>query len=207
MNRMNINRIVQIIQKGTSKKYTKLRIVQKFSLAIYLTILIPVLIIIPLYRGALSSGQSVITIEKELDIVDNYLSIQKMRYDDKFTYQKDCDPAVMNALVPKLCLQPLVENSIYHGLHQISSGGIIRVTTKKNGNNLLLSVWDNGCGFLIDIGDALSMKHGYRHNSYGLDNINERLKLFSDESRMTIKSQSGDCTVQMSIPLKIDSND
>ena len=96
------------------------------------------------YRTSLSNGRDIITIREELDTVENYIYIQKIRYKDLFDAEYDIDEEVLEVKVPKLILQPLVENSIYHGIRPLGNKGCIKISIKKKENRIQLSVEDNG---------------------------------------------------------------
>jgi sensor histidine kinase YesM len=87
-----------------------------------------------------------ITVAQELDHLLSYLEIQKYRFDDLFQFDIDVPPAIMNCLMPKLTLQPLVENCIQHGFEGIGYMGHIRVTAREEGERIAFCVEDNGIG-------------------------------------------------------------
>ena len=87
-----------------------------------------------------------ITVAQELDHLLSYLEIQKYRFDDLFQFEIDVPPELMNRLMPKLTLQPLVENCIQHGFEGIGYMGLIRVTAREEGERIAFYVEDNGIG-------------------------------------------------------------
>lgn len=142
------------------------------------------------YRTSLSDGKTLIPIEQELTNIENYIQIQKFRYGDKIEYYIDVSAEIRNEWIAKLTLQPLVENSIYHGIKEKRGKGRIEIRGWKEADSVYLSVSDNGVGIpaeklehLLDDG-----KDGKRY-SYGLYNIQQRLQLyFGKEYGITIKS-------------------
>ncbi len=157
------------------------------------------------FRISLNGGKEFITIEDEIEHVRNYLEIQKIRYQDKISYKVSVDSLVNKALVPKLIIQPLVENSIYHGLKPKKDGGNIYINVYLKEENVFIEVIDNGIGIstskLEFIRKNLSLSIESDH--YGLYNINERLKLtFGEKYKMEIESgASSQTTVLLKIPM------
>ena len=146
------------------------------------------------YRLGISGGDNIIPIQKELEHVDNYLQIQKMRYYDQFDYVIDCDPVICHYEIPKLVLQPLVENAIYHGIKQSKRKGFISVTGILDGEDILLEVHDDGAGIteerLKEIRAYLSQEDKGEMNSIGLKNVDYRIKkTFGEQYGITIRSE------------------
>ena len=138
------------------------------------------------FRISLSRGREFITLRDELEHVTSYLKIQKIRYKDKINYELHVPEDVMELYVAKLVLQPLVENSIYHGIKLKDGVGTIRIEvsrTEGSGGSpaLELVVWDNGEGIdpdtLETINQGLAAGEIDRDSGYGIYNVNERLKL------------------------------
>ncbi|WP_260511040.1 cache domain-containing sensor histidine kinase [Paenibacillus cucumis (ex Kampfer et al. 2016)] len=98
------------------------------------------------YRLSVSKGNEVITLREEVEIVRHYLSIQQVRYPGVFEVQYDIDPDCEQVIIPKLVLQPLVENSLYHGIRAKSSSGIIRIQAQQSGDSVTLTLTDDGVG-------------------------------------------------------------
>ena len=138
------------------------------------------------YRGVLSDGRSIIRLDEEINIIENYLQIQSQRYEGGFDYSIDVAPELMNSAVVKLTLQPLVENSIYHGIRKVHRRGRIDITGKITENGMLLSVRDNGKGMTEktevfeetgERGDLILHRKGF-----GMQNVNQRIKLYFGDS-------------------------
>ena len=98
------------------------------------------------YRLSVSKGNEIITLREEIEIVQHYLSIQQVRYPGVFEVQYDIDPSCEQLMIPKLVLQPLVENSLYHGIRAKGSPGIIRIQAQQSGDSVTLILTDDGAG-------------------------------------------------------------
>ena len=132
------------------------------------------------FRISLSKGRDFIPLRDELAHVESYLTIQKTRYESMLSYEMKVDEACLGIEVPKLILQPLVENAIYHGIKLKDSGGAIYIRGRLNGNELELEVEDTGIGMLPERLEEvrLSLEEGTVDNDvYGLRNIHERLRI------------------------------
>lgn len=156
------------------------------------------------FRISLSDGKEFITIADEIEHVHNYLKIQETRYKDKISYTIDLDELISQYLVPKMIIQPLIENSIYHGLKLKRKKGIININILSQDDYILIEVIDNGLGMnyekLTTIRENLYQSIESEH--YGLYNINERLKLtFKDKYSINIDSKFEEGTkVSLKIP-------
>ncbi|ACL22591.1 putative sensor with HAMP domain [Desulfitobacterium hafniense DCB-2] len=130
------------------------------------------------FRLSLRGGSETTTVRDELDHVRQYLFIQKERYQDKLSYEIQAEDGLMDITIPKILLQPLVENAIYHGLRKMPGGGMIRITARKGEKeDLFLVVEDNGGGFE----DAEKGKDPLRLGGVGLKNVAERIRLYYGE--------------------------
>lgn len=134
-----------------------------------------------LFRISISKGKNVISVSAELEHVKNYLIIQNHRFVDKFQYSIQAEPQVLHCATIKLIVQPLVENSIYHGMEYMDDGEIT-IKAYCRGNDLFIDVIDNGPGMPQEQADALlSDKTPAVQGSgsgIGLKNINERIQLY-----------------------------
>ncbi|WP_261305554.1 sensor histidine kinase [Paenibacillus andongensis] len=149
------------------------------------------------YRAALSKGRETITIEEEVRNVKDYLSIQRIRYSDVFTFEFDIRGEVLGGLIPKLTIQPLVENAIYHGLKTKGSMGLLRVTGEIVEGKIKIVVSDDGVGMMPERLEALVKRPESPEQAvgYGLRNVNDRIQLyFGDEYGLQIESQPGQGT-------------
>lgn len=143
------------------------------------------------FRISLSRGREVITIGEELEHVENYLKIQEIRYKDKIHYEILAPEDIKENYIIKLVLQPLVENSIYHGLKMKEGAGMIRILLSRSrdereGQVIRISVEDNGEGIEEERLKVIrqNLKNGCvcYEDGYGIYNVNERLKLCYGEA-------------------------
>lgn len=138
------------------------------------------------FRLALNQGKDLICLSDEINHVRQYLFIQKQRYGDKLEYEIAENPAFDNLVLPKLVLQPLVENALYHGIKEKEGQGHIRVSVQKQDSGLVIRIEDDGVGFQ-DAGD--SSQSQLKRGGVGLQNVDQRLKLhFGEHYQMKIDS-------------------
>ncbi|MBO0995845.1 sensor histidine kinase [Bacillus sp. SD088] len=138
-----------------------------------------------LFRIGLNKGKEFISIREELEHVRSYLTIQMTRYESKLEYDIKANEEVKDYQVLKLILQPLVENSIYHGIRNKRGKGKITITVTQQEENLILCVIDTGKGIkeetVKQLNDSLKKLETTDRKGYGLHNVNERIKLSYDE--------------------------
>lgn len=160
------------------------------------------------YRGVLSKGSSLISIREEISITENYLKIMKMRYGEMLEYRMEISPELLDCFIIKLCLQPLVENSIYHGLRNKRGRGFIDINGYREDDYIFLRVRDNGIGMETEKLNAVFAKdiRNHKARSFGLKSTDERIKLyFGSDYGLTIDSTYGaGTTVNVKLPLKKD---
>ena len=132
------------------------------------------------FRTSLSQGVDFVPVSGEIEHVKSYLAIQQMRYSDILSYEIDVDEDLRDKTILKLLLQPLVENSLYHGVKNTRGRGKITVSIKRDGGRMRFSVADDGIGMspekLAELRENL--KSGSGGKGYGLFNVNRRLKLY-----------------------------
>ena len=131
-------------------------------------------------RYSMNRKINTVTLDKELEIINNYIYLQKIRFDQLFTIQNLVPDELLNCEIIKMIIQPLIENSIYHGLSECSGDGKIIIQGQKIDNNLLLSISDNGIGMDEATRDNLNDYINDKNNNFkgiALRNINRRLKL------------------------------
>ncbi|MBZ5622257.1 MAG: sensor histidine kinase [Acidobacteriia bacterium] len=147
-------------------------------------------------RRLLSKHENFSPLRDELSFIEDYLSIEVVRFGDKLRFETDVARDTLDMLVPSMLLQPLVENSIKHGLSSKVEGGTIRIRTHRSESRLHLLVEDDGVG-ISEAKLATLLDQGI-----GVSNVNERLKvLFGSEYRMWIDSQPGQGTrIQIEVP-------
>lgn len=155
------------------------------------------------YRAVLSQGNSIITLQKELEISEYYIRIMNMRYHNQFSYKINVQKEILDCTLPKLTLQPLLENAIIHGFGSTERLGIIEITGQKTDGQISLCVSDNGVGMTEEKLASLSGTSSDVANiPFGLRSIEERLRLYMGEScRMVIHSTLNQGThVYLSFP-------
>lgn len=134
-----------------------------------------------LFRISLSKGKNIITLRDELEHARNYLTIQNIRYKNKFTYKIEADDKILNFASIKLIIQPLIENAIYHGMEFMGGDGEILVKSYVKENDLYIDVTDNGLGMLQEVADSLltnESKIEKKGSGIGLKNVHERIQLY-----------------------------
>lgn len=157
------------------------------------------------YRMVLNKGRELIILEKEARITDDYLAIMQIRYPDVFRYEIDIPPELSGTPIPKLSLQPLVENAIYHGLKKKGSKGFIRIGAGISAGKVIVQVTDNGVGMdgerIAAIMSGSSQEDEAR--SIGTYSVRQRLSLyFGEEYGLTVRSAAGEGTVvELSLPM------
>ena len=147
------------------------------------------------FRTSLSRGRDWINVKEEFSHVQNYLTIQKIRYSDILDYSVEYDPEMIGRMMVKLLLQPLVENALYHGIKNKRGKGTLTVRGWIDGDRLCFSVEDNGIGMteerLVEIKAQLQGQSGKKgHNDiYGLFNVSKRLELYyNNQAELKIES-------------------
>ena len=145
------------------------------------------------FRHSLSRGEDVITIQEEIRHVTSYLQIQHVRYKDILTYDLEMDPALNHAMIPKLTLQPLVENALYHGVKLKRAMGHIRIKGQLQGNEVVLEVADDGVGMSAERLEELRQAMSARKKvGFGMSAVNQRLGLqFGSEYQLQLESREG----------------
>jgi len=153
-------------------------------------------------RRLLNSSDAFVPLREELEFIDNYLDIEVVRFGpDKLQVVKELDPASLDAMVPSMLLQPLIENSIKHGLASRIEEGRIFLRSRLTDSRLIIEVEDNGVG--MGSANLLERPTGLGGTGIGLANVAERLKvLYGDTARMTIDSHEGKGTlVRLRLPV------
>ena len=161
------------------------------------------------FRLALSRGRELISLKEEKEHIKSYLEIQSVRYRDILEYEIWIDPALDEHQILKLTLQPLVENALYHGIKYKRARGYIRVTGAKEGEDLCLTVQDDGVGMepeeLARLQKDIERPCSETDKGFGLANVNERIHMhFGPEYGMKIWSEKGKGTmVELKIPAMV----
>lgn len=162
------------------------------------------------YRMSLNNGKDIIPISDEILLTQNYLNMQHKRYIEFMDYVLAISPAIYRYSIPKLTLQPLIENAIYHGLKENCQKGIVCISGYLENNRIVFEIYDNGCGIeehlLKELADnmheeATTLPH------FGLSSVIKRLNIYSNNNAtLNIDSQLNEYTcVTISFPAKEDS--
>ncbi len=130
------------------------------------------------FRLSLNKGRDIVTLKDEFDLITTYLSIQRIRFDGSFEVRTEVDEAALGGLIPKLTLQPIVENALLHGIEE---GGIERgeidILIRREGDDVTIIIADNGAGMSAQALSAI-LSDPSEHKGYGLTSVNRRIKLF-----------------------------
>jgi len=160
-----------------------------------------------LFRKTLKNSGKLVTLEEEIESVENYLLIQQFRFLDRFAFHKHFnheDPFILNCPIPHLTLQPIVENAIYHGLEHCTAGGEIHFFIRSTDQRVIMKITDNGKGIKLAVLDAINdMLHKGEmpshldgadswHMGVGLMNINLRIRhQFGHQYGILLRSVEG----------------
>lgn len=156
------------------------------------------------FRYSISGKSDIVSIRDELENVKNYVLIQQYRFKDRFQLQIDVEESnpILDGMLPKLSLQPVMENAIIHGFSNITEGGLIHIQVHKSNENAVIQISDNGTGIAPDKLEELNRKMrkttGYLNQDeqettgIGIQNVDRRLKLlFGNEYGISINSCPG----------------
>ena len=155
-----------------------------------------------LFRISISRGHELIPIAKEIEHAESYLQIQKYRYKNQFTYEFDVDPECLDYYCNKITLQPIIENSINHGLDLLVEEGRIQVEVLQDGEDILFRVRDNGVGMSQEQVDAILEQDPEDRTGIGIRNVNDRLRIYFGAPyglRITSELDVGTC-VEIRMP-------
>lgn len=144
-----------------------------------------------LLRNSLNIDEDFVKLDKEIGHAKNYLDIQKIRYDNKFTYEFIKKIQTSSLYVPKLILQPIIENAIYHGIREKKSKSYIKIIVEKNPEYLIIKIIDNGLG-PKEKKENIPTKLG----GIGMENVNNRIKLLCGEKyNLKMQRENGETIV------------
>jgi two-component system LytT family sensor kinase len=153
-------------------------------------------------RALLKDHDTYVPLSQELSFTDDYLDIEVVRFGaDKLRVEKDIDPKTLDVLVPSILLQPLIENSIKHGLEPRIQGGTVTLRSRLQGNRVMIEVADDGVGIVAKPASALRRTGA----GIGMKNVRERLEvLYGTQARFTVVSNPGRGTlVSIEIPVSM----
>ncbi len=157
------------------------------------------------FRLSLSKGRDVVTLHDELELIQAYIGIMQKRFSNITTIDINIENSLMECLIPKLSLQPLVENALNHGiLHNQGSDGRLVINVKEEDDKLVITIKDNGQGMNQEQLEKIINQENSNTKGYGLGNVDERLKLFGgDDCGLMISSELNiGTTVTLSLPIK-----
>lgn len=164
------------------------------------------------YRYCVSNKKNFVHLEDELENIRNYFKIQQFRFDNRFVLEVSImDDTIYKAVIPKMTLQPLVENAVFHGLEQKKEGGKVSIKIYRSDQDIHIFVSDNGCGMPFE--RSVEINHSMIHNrdlsqnnskstGVAMVNVNSRIKLqYGEEYGVRIYSTLGKGTdVEVSMP-------
>ncbi|MDO4614678.1 MAG: histidine kinase [Lachnospiraceae bacterium] len=139
------------------------------------------------FRYSLENDERIVSLGREISLLKDYIELQETRYEDRISMDVEWDESLTDISVPKFILQPLVENSIMHGLHECISGGRIRIRARRFMEKIVITVTDNGCGF-----DTKNTPRS-AHTSIGIVNIAERMHLVGGNFSIYSRPGMGTC--------------
>ena len=155
-----------------------------------------------LFRISISKGHELIPISRELEHAESYLQIQKYRYKNRFTYEFRVDEGCLDYYCNKITLQPILENSINHGLELMVDEGCITVEICQEGEDILFRVTDNGVGMSAQQVEAIMSRSPGEQAGIGIRNVDDRLKIYFGPRyglRITSEPDVGTC-VEIRMP-------
>lgn len=152
------------------------------------------------FRLSLNQGEKITTLRDEVEHVKQYLYIQKQRYQEKLNYSFQIDERLLEVYVPKIILQPIVENCIDHGIQELDTDGMITIRISNDEKELdeyTIEIEDNGVGFSYENKmDQLPQSDRKRLGGVGLQNVNQRIQLFCSEAYgLSIQSKEQEGTI------------
>ena len=159
--------------------------------------------LIQLLKSTIKFGRNFTSIEEEIQQINDYIKIQRLRYDDSFSVEIDVSEDIKKYKTLKFMLQPIVENAIFHGIDHEKKNGIIIIKIQKTGEDLEYTIKDNGCGMSEKQAEKIiDMASNGTFTGIGIQNVSERIKKYFGESYgVKITSKEGEGTsVTATIP-------
>jgi two-component system, LytTR family, sensor kinase len=146
-----------------------------------------------LFRYSINSPQeNMATITEEMEIVNTYLDIEKIRFGDRLSFSQEVDESIKNNQIPRFLIQPLVENALKHGLSNMAKNGKLKIGIKKDSNNIAIAITDNGKPFPSEL-----------NVGYGLQSTYDKLALLYDEHYQVQISNTPEKQIRILIPAAI----
>ncbi|MCX7773190.1 MAG: sensor histidine kinase, partial [Clostridia bacterium] len=169
-----------------------------------------------LIEAGIGRDARLITVSEEFAYIEQYVAIIKRRLEDRLEFSMDVENDILNVPIPRLLIQPIIENSVYHGIERVRRKGVIVLKAFSQEDKLVITVYDNGAGIpkeelenfrnrLAMDDDAYFKMIGKKGKSVGIENVNRRIKLFYGQSYgLQIESEEGSFTrITVTIPLLI----
>jgi LytS/YehU family sensor histidine kinase len=146
-----------------------------------------------LLRYSLQSDRKhTVSLAEELAIVDEYVSLERVRFEDRLRFERALDPGALDARVPAMLVQTLVENAVKHGVADLPQGGVVRVRAVVDGRKITISVSNSG-----------TMRHTYDERGHGLRNTMARLRLLYDHhASFLLTDESGETVATLTLPFE-----
>ena len=161
-----------------------------------------VLLLTKLLKMTLVKGDELIPLAQEIENLHSYAQIFRLRHATQFELICDLDEEILQYKVPRLLLQPLVENAIIHGFENLKTGGKITITSVKREQQIFLYIRDNGKGFVADALPKESKLSDLKFSGMGIKNVAERIKLYyGEEYGLNVASEAGKgTTIEVVLP-------
>jgi len=136
------------------------------------------------FRLSLNKGEDITSVEREVEHVKKYLKIQQIRMEEKFEYEVVVEKDLEDYKVPKLILQPLVENTLLHGFEKLDRKGMIEIEVTREQEQLVFYITDNGCGMSVEKREQINQSRleGEGNHGYAIENVKARIKLYAGDA-------------------------
>lgn len=157
-----------------------------------------------LLRNAMQMDEALVSLRDEMETVSHYMNIQSMRFEERLSFYFEIDDRCLNAFVPKLSIQPLVENAVIHVLEQSMAECTIQVRAEERNDSIFISVIDNGPGVPINLMEAIQRGEVTpKGTGIGLANIDERIQLlFGPEYGIRIGKRVEGAEIKIILPMR-----
>lgn len=140
-----------------------------------------------------SDRRDTVRFEEELDVIDEYVNLERMRFEERLRMERFVDPSVLDARIPPMLVQTLVENAVKHGISDLPQGGVVRLDARPHGARIEILVSNTG-----------HLKAPAPDAGYGLRNATERLRLlYGDAASLTLREQDGTTVATLTIPVNL----
>ncbi|MBP6455465.1 MAG: histidine kinase [Chitinophagaceae bacterium] len=145
-------------------------------------------------RSSINSNETLVPLETELQLVNDYITLEKIRFEEKLNFSTQIDNESLSILFPPLLLQTLIENAVKHGISKLEKGGEIKLISSVENNFLTIDIWNDGKG--------LASTTSYENTGFGVESTKKRLYLFyGEKSSFNIKEEKNKIHVTLKIPL------